>query len=69
MLHLHRRVADNLIFEKTYLIVLKDETGLKFKINVSTLFLMARSHKIGSIIKKWGDNAMFAKNGNMKYGF
>ena len=26
--------------KKTYLIVLKDETGLKFKINDSTLFLI-----------------------------
>ena len=35
-----RRVAEIQIFEKTYLIVIKDETGLKFKINDSTLFLM-----------------------------
>ena len=34
-----RRVAEIQIFEKTYLIVIKVETGLKFKINDSTLFL------------------------------
>ena len=34
-----RRIAEIQIFEKTYLIVIKDETGLKFKINDSTLFL------------------------------
>ena len=37
---LFRRVAEIQIFEKTYLIVIKDETGLKFKINDSTLFLI-----------------------------
>ena len=36
----YRRVAEIQIFEKTYLIVIKDETGLKFKMNVSTLFLI-----------------------------
>ena len=41
-----RRVAEIQIFEKTYLIVIKDETGLKFKMNDSTLFL------IGSYAKK-----------------
>ena len=35
-----RRVAEIQIFEKTYLIVIQDETGLKFKINDSTLFLI-----------------------------
>ena len=35
-----RRVAEIQIFEKTYLIVIKDETGLKFKINDSSLFLI-----------------------------
>ena len=35
-----RRVAEIQIFEKTYLIVIKDETGLKFKIIDSTLFLI-----------------------------
>ena len=35
-----RRVAEIQIFEKTYLIVVKDETGLKFKMNDSTLFLI-----------------------------
>ena len=38
--HTNRRVAEIQIFEKTYLIVIKDETGLKFKINDSTLFLI-----------------------------
>ena len=33
-----RRVAEIQIFEKTYLIVIKDETGLKVKINDSSLF-------------------------------
>ena len=42
----NRRVAEIQIFEKTYLIVIKDETDLKFKINDSTLFL------IGSYAKK-----------------
>ena len=42
----NRRVAEIQIFEKTYLIVIKDETDLKFKINESTLFL------IGSYAKK-----------------
>ena len=37
---INRRVAEIQIFEKTYLIVIKDETGLKFKINDSTLFLI-----------------------------
>ena len=35
-----RRVAEIQIFEKTYLIVIKDETGLKFKMYDSTLFLI-----------------------------
>ena len=35
-----RRVAEIEIFEKTYLIVIKDETCLKFKMNDSTLFLI-----------------------------
>ena len=35
-----RRVAEIQIFEKTYLIVITDETGLKFKMNDSTLFLI-----------------------------
>ena len=39
-LMLIRRVAEIQIFEKTYLIVIKDETGLKFKMNDSTLFLI-----------------------------
>ena len=37
---LFRRVAEIQIFEKTYLVVIKDETGLKFKMNDSTLFLI-----------------------------
>ena len=37
---LNRRVAEIQFFEKTYLIVIKDETGLKFKMNDSTLFLI-----------------------------
>ena len=37
---INRCVAEIQIFEKTYLIVIKNETGLKFKINVSTLFLI-----------------------------
>ena len=35
-----RRVAEIQIFEKTYLIVIKDETGLKSKVNDSTSFLI-----------------------------
>ena len=35
-----RRVAEIQIFEKTYLSVIKDEIGLKFKMNDSTLFLI-----------------------------
>ena len=37
---INRRVAEIQIFEKTYLIVIKDETGLNFRINDSTLFLI-----------------------------
>ena len=44
--YLIRRVAEIQIFEKTNLIVIKDETGLKFKMNDSPLFL------IGSYAKK-----------------
>ena len=36
----YRRVAEIQIFEKTYLSVIKDEIGLKFKMNDSTLFLI-----------------------------
>ena len=36
----NRRVAEIQIFETSYLIVIKDETGLNFKINDSTLFLI-----------------------------
>ena len=39
-IYCNRRVAEIQIFEKTYLIVIKDETGLKFKMNDSTLFLI-----------------------------
>ena len=35
-----RRVAEIQIFEKTYLSIIKDEIGLKFKMNDSTLFLI-----------------------------
>ena len=37
---INRRVAEIQILEKAYLIVIKDETGLKFKMNDSTLFLI-----------------------------
>ena len=40
IVYFNRRVAEIQIFEKTYLIVIKDETGLKFKMNDSTLFLI-----------------------------
>ena len=40
MTWVYRRVAEIQIFEKTYLIVIKDETCLKFKLNDSTLFLI-----------------------------
>ena len=36
----NRRVAEIQIFEKTYLIIIKDVTGLKFKMNDSSLFLI-----------------------------
>ena len=36
----NRHVAEIQIFEKTYLIVIKDETGPKFKMNDSTSFLI-----------------------------
>ena len=55
-MHLNGKIIEQLIFlktvealvgallkffsKKTYLSVIKDETGLKFKINDSTLFLM-----------------------------
>ena len=54
-----------LLFEKTYLIVIKDETGLKSKLND----WVVRS-KIGSVIsKKRGDNSILAKKGILKYEF
>ena len=40
------RCVEGLLFEKTYLIVIKDETGLKSKLNASTLIL------IGSYVRK-----------------
>ena len=40
LLSSNKRVAEIQIFEKTYLIVIKDETGLKLKINDSSLFLI-----------------------------
>ena len=56
-----------LLFEKTYLIVLKDETGLKTKLNASTLVL------IGSYVRKIGekkkDKSILAKKGIVKYEF
>ena len=64
------RVAEIQIFEKTYLIVIKDETGLKFKIKDSTLFLIGSyAQKLVASYQKWGDNSMFVKNGNVKYTF
>ena len=50
----NRRVAEIQIFEKTYLMVIKNETGLKFKINNSISDWVVRS-KIGSIILKSGE--------------
>ena len=69
--HFNRRVAEIQIFEKTYLIVIKDETGLKFKMNDYFNSDWVVHSKIGSIIlQKWGDSSMFVKkNGNVKYGF
>ena len=50
-----RRVAEIQIFEKTYLIVIKDETGLKFKMNDSTLFLIGSyAQKFVASYKKMG---------------
>ena len=50
-----RRVAEIQIFEKTYLIVIKDETGLKFKMNDSTLFLIGSyAQKLVASYKKMG---------------
>ena len=41
--------------KKTYLIVIKDETGLKFKINDSTLFLIGSySQKLVASYQKMG---------------
>ena len=58
----YRRVAEIQIFEKTYLIVIKDETDLKFKINNSTLFLIgSNAQKLVASYQKWGDNSMFKK--------
>ena len=49
------RVAEIQIYEKTYLIVIKDETGLKFKINDSTLFLIGSyAQKLVASYKKMG---------------
>ena len=66
----YRRVAEIQIFEKTYLIVIKDETGLKFKINDSILFLIGSyAKKLVASYKKWGDNSMFAKKRKRKVRF
>ena len=54
--NLNRCVAEIQIFEKTYLIVIKDETGLKFKINDSTLFLIRSNYqKLVASYKKNGE--------------
>ena len=51
----NRRVAEIQIFEKTYLIVIKDETGLKFKMNDSTLFLIGSyAQKLVASYQKMG---------------
>ena len=52
---LYRRVAEIQILEKTYLIVIKDETGLKSKTNDSTLFLIGSyAQKLVASYKKMG---------------
>ena len=53
--HKYRRVAEIQIFEKTYLIVIKDETGLKFKINDYFISDWVVRSKVGSIILKNGE--------------
>ena len=50
-----RRVAEIQIFEKTYLIVIKYETGLKFKMNDYFISDWVVRSKIGSIILKNGE--------------
>ena len=49
------RVVEIQIFEKTYLIVIKNETGLKFKINDSILFLIGPyAQKVVASYQKMG---------------
>ena len=52
----NRRVAEIQIFEKTYLIVIKDETGFKLKINDSTSFLSGSyAQNLVALYKKNGE--------------
>ena len=49
----------DLLFEKTYLIVLKDETSLKTKLKASSLILIGSYvRKIGSAIFKKGEKTL-----------
>ena len=59
-----------LLFEKTYLIVIKDETDLKSKLNASTLILIGSYvRKLVASYLKRGDNSILAKKGIVKYEF
>ena len=65
---IYRRLLN--FFEKTYLIGLKDETGLKSKLNTSTIILIGSYVRklVASYLKK-GDNSLLAKKGIVKYEF
>ena len=60
-----------LLFEKTYLIVIKDETGLKSKQNDSTLILIGSYGRrlVASYLQKRGDNSIPEEKGIVKYEF
>ena len=55
------------VFEKTYLIVIKDETGLN---RASTLILIGSYvRKLVASYLKRGDNSILAKKGIVKFEF
>ena len=64
------RSACGAFIEKTYLIVIKDETGLKSKLNASSLILIGSYvRKLVASYLKRGDNSILAKIGIVKNEF
>ena len=64
------RCVEGLLFEKAYLIVIKNETGLTSKVNASTLILIGSYvRKLVASYLKRGDNSILVKRGIVKYGF